>query len=67
MGISTISLGKVKFNWRGAWVTATAYTKDDVIRYGGKSYNCLISHTANADFYVDLTASRWQLMVDGTQ
>jgi hypothetical protein len=67
MGISTISIGKVKFNWRDAWVTATAYTKDDVIRYGGKSYNCLVSHTANADFYVDLTAARWQLMTDGVQ
>lgn len=67
MGISTISLGKVKFNWKGAWVTSTAYVKDDVVRYGGKSYNCLVGHTANSDFYVDLTASRWQLMVDGTQ
>lgn len=67
MGISTISIGKVKFNWRGAWTTATAYTKDDVIRFGGKSYSCLIAHTANANFYVDLTASRWSLMTDGTQ
>ena len=67
MGISTISLGKVKFNWRDFWVTGTAYTKDDVIRYGGKSYNCLVSHTANSDFYVDLTAVRWQLMTDGVQ
>ena len=67
MGISTISIGKIKFNWREFWVTATVYTKDDVIRYGGKSYNCLVSHTANADFYVDLTAARWSLMTDGTQ
>jgi hypothetical protein len=67
MGISTISIGKVKFNWRGAWTTATAYTKDYVIRFGGKSYSCLIAHTANANFYVDLTASRWSLMTDGTQ
>lgn len=67
MGISTISIGKVKFNWRGSWVTATAYTKDDVVRYGGKSYSCLTSHTANANFYVDLTANRWSLMTDGTQ
>ena len=41
MGISTIAIGKVKFNWRGAWITAAAYTKDDVVRYGGKSYSCL--------------------------
>jgi len=67
MGTSTISLGKVKFNWRGAWVTATAYTKDDVVRYGGKSYSCLTSHTADSDFYVDLTAARWSLMTDGVQ
>lgn len=67
MGISTISLGKVKFNWRSTWVTATAYTKDDVIRYGGKSYSCLTAHTADSDFYVDLLANRWSLMTDGTQ
>jgi hypothetical protein len=149
MGISTISLGKVKFNWRGAWAaqttttltitgagvtsttatltyatqpqipfaagqtivvagvtntayngtfvvtgipsviqvqytlsgspasssggtvsslaTATAYTKDDVIRYGGKSYSCLTSHAADANFYVDLASTRWSLMTDGSQ
>ena len=148
MGISTISIGKVKFNWRGAWAaqtttaititgasvssttatltystqsqipfatgqtigvtgvtntayngtfvvtgtpsvtqvqytlagsptssssgtvsatTVTAYTKDDVIRYGGKSYSCLTSHAADANFYVDLASTRWSLMTDGTQ
>ena len=38
MGISTISIGKVKFNWRGNWAAATVYAKDDVVKYGPSVY-----------------------------
>jgi hypothetical protein len=62
MGISTISIGKVKFNWRGNWAPATAYAKDDVVKYGPSVYTCVEAHTSNA-FSTD--SSKWNLMVDG--
>ena len=29
--MAQIDLGKLKFNWRGAWVSTAAYGKDDVV------------------------------------
>lgn len=49
--------------WRGAWVTGTAYVKNDLVKTAGNVYICLISHTAAAAFSTDLTALRWELMV----
>ena len=43
-------LGRLKFHFKGAWTTATAYIKDDVITYGGNSFVCLVNHTAASDF-----------------
>lgn len=56
-------IGRLKFVWRSAWTTATLYRKDDVVRYGGKSYVCTTNHTASADFYTD--TANWDLMTDG--
>lgn len=69
-------LDRFKYNWKGPWVGGTNYNRDDIIRYGGKSYVCLISHTADSNFYTDLNAilpgssppqpqPRWVLMTDG--
>jgi len=63
--MAEFKLGRLKFVWQGAWVTSTAYVKDDVVRYGGKTYVCLAGHTANANFYTDLSAANWSLMGDG--
>ena len=49
--------------WRGAWVTATSYVKNDLVKTAGNVYICLISHTSAAAFSTDLTAVRWELMV----
>ena len=27
-------LGRLKFNWRGAWTASTAFIIDDIVRYG---------------------------------
>ena len=48
-----------------AWSTGKAYTYNratgvnDYVNQGGLVYRCLISHTANASFTVDLNAGRW--------
>ena len=61
-------LGRIKFQFQGSWLTGTAYIKDDVVKYGGQSYTCLVNHTASANFYTDLNASTplWSIMTSGT-
>ena len=58
-------LGRLKFKWRGDWSTSTAYLIDDIVKYGGNNYVCIVNHTsaaATADFYTDLNSnSYWQL------
>jgi hypothetical protein len=63
--MAEIVLGRLKFKWRGAWVTATAYIKDDVVRFGGSSYVCVVNHTSGT-WATDLSAVKWQLMVEGS-
>lgn len=67
--MAEFKLGRLRFVWKNVWANSTVYVKDDVVRYGGKSYVCVLGHTANSDatggFEIDLTASKWQLMNDG--
>jgi hypothetical protein len=48
--------------WRSAWVTATSYVKNDLVKINGNVYICKIAHTSGV-FATDLTAVRWELMV----
>ena len=41
-------LGRLKFNWRGAWTASTAFIIDDIVRYGASSYVCTGNHTSDA-------------------
>lgn len=63
--MAEFKLGRLRFVWKGVWITATSYVKDDVIRYGGNSYVCLAAHTAAVNFYTDVDATRWSLMTSG--
>ena len=65
MAISTISLGKVKFNWRGDWSPSQSYAKDDVVKYGPNVYTCVTAHTSQATFASN--DSDWDLMVAGLE
>ena len=60
-------LGRLKFVWKGDWVTGTSYIADDVVRYGGNTYVALVNHTASGLFETDLTASpvKWGKMAAG--
>ena len=46
--MAQIDLGKLKFNWRGDWVSSNAYTPDDVVIYQGTTY-VLVADVATAD------------------
>ena len=41
-------LGRLKFNWRGAWAPSTAFIIDDIVRFGASSYVCTGNHTSDA-------------------
>lgn len=46
--------------WRGAWLTATAYAVNDLAREAGSTYICLVAHTAGT-FSTDLAAAKWAM------
>ena len=65
--MAEFKLGRIRFVWKNEWATATTYYKDDVVRFGGKTYVCQVGHTSVADFNTDLDISptKWNLMSDG--
>jgi hypothetical protein len=67
--MAEFNLGRIRFVWKGAWSPATTYIKDDIIRYGGKTYLCVIGHSSDADFYTDFNniPTRWNQMSDGQE
>jgi hypothetical protein len=64
MAITSINLGKIKFNWRGAWTLGADYVKDDVVRYSGSSYVCITGHTSATSWATN--SSKFELMAEGT-
>tara|TARA_R110000851_G_scaffold232932_2_gene385506 strand:+ start:6148 stop:11031 length:4884 start_codon:yes stop_codon:yes gene_type:complete len=65
-------IDRIRYNWKGSWLTGTAYIKDDIISYGGKTFVALTSHTASADFNTDLdyavsgeSTPKWEQVADG--
>ena len=55
--MAEFKLDRFKFNWRGDWTVSTQYNRDDVVRVNGKSYVCIVRHTASAQFTTDLDAT----------
>lgn len=54
------------FNYRGAWVTATAYSLKDVVSVSGVAYVCTVAHTSSGAFATD-QASKWVVHQGATQ
>ena len=65
--MAEFKLGRIKFVYQGNWTTGNSYVVDDVVTVGGKTYICVISHTASALFSTDLTANptNWNVVADG--
>jgi hypothetical protein len=61
--------------WQGVWLENTRYKVQDIIRYGGNVYRCIIGHTSNSDIREgvgsdlgdDSTAAKWELVVEGIE
>jgi hypothetical protein len=46
--MAEFKISRIRYTWRNAWATTTAYNRDDVIRYGGSTWICQRQHTASA-------------------
>jgi len=67
--MAEFKLGRIKFVYQGAWAASTAYVVDDVVSVGGKTYICVVSHTASAAFATDLNfnPTKWNVVADGAK
>ena len=65
--MADFKIAKIRFTWKGNWASAFAYVKDDIVRYGAKTYVCMVTHTSSINFYTDLNnaTTRWNEMIDG--
>jgi len=61
--MADFNLGRLKFNWKGAFALGISYVKDDVVRYGGSAYVCVLAHTSVTSWATN--SSKFELMVDG--
>ena len=70
--MADFNLDRIRFRWKGDWTLSTNYVKDDIVRYQGKTYVCLLGHESDGNtIYPDLNLAapntRWELMFDGNQ
>ena len=63
--MAEFKLGRIRFIWKGDWSSSTEYLKDDIIRYGGRTYVCITGHTSTSNFYTDET--NWNKFSDGQE
>ena len=57
--MATISVGNIKFNWKGPWGSGTTYSVDDVVSHSGSSY---ISIQAGSNQNPASASAYWQQM-----
>ena len=46
--MAEFKISRFRYTWKGDWTTATAYIKDDVVKFGGSSWVCVRGHTSSA-------------------
>jgi hypothetical protein len=65
--MAEFKLGRIRFIWKGQWATFTSYVRDDIVQYGGKTYICILAHTASAQLEIDLNniQPKWEQFGDG--
>jgi hypothetical protein len=58
-----LDLGKFRFDYRGAYSSATEYERNDVVQYGGNVYVYTLSTASTGNLPTD--TAFWALMVEG--
>ena len=73
--MTEFKIERFRYTWKGEWQSGESYQRDDVVSLAGKSYVCLVTHTASQTFQDDLNAilegsdppqlePRWVLMTN---
>ena len=63
--MAEFKLGRIRFIWKGAWTSSKEYYKDDVVRYGGRTYIVNKGHISSNAFTTDI--ANFDLLADGTE
>ena len=63
--MAEFKLGRIRFIWKGAWTSSKEYYKDDVVRYGGRTYIVNTGHISSNAFTTDI--ANFDLLADGTE
>lgn len=58
--MSTLNLGKLRFNWRGVYDSAQTYTRNDTVKYQQNSFVCITDTTTGT-----FNGSHWAVMAEG--
>jgi len=55
--------------WRANWSIGTRYRVNDIVKYGGIVYKCIVGHTSadNAVFGLEEDQSKWEIAIDGIE
>ena len=55
--------------WRGTWAIGTRYKVNDIARYGGIVYKCVIGHTSadNITLGLEEDQSKWEIQSEGIE
>ena len=53
--------------WRGTWTIGTRYKGNDIVKYGGIVYKCLLGHTFADNITLGLEEDpiKWEIQIDG--
>ena len=56
-------------DWLADWAISTRYTTNDVIKYNGIVYRCVVGHTSAATLVLGVEADieKWQIVLDGIE
>ena len=62
-------------SWKGDWQVSTRYREDDIVRFGGFVYRCIIGHTSENtieegpynELGTDSTIPKWEIVYEGIQ
>ena len=55
--------------WRANWAIGTRYRLNDIVKYGGYVYKCIVGHTSadNATLGLEEDQSKWEIAYDGIE
>jgi hypothetical protein len=45
--MAEFKISRIRYTWRGTWITSRNYNRDDVVSYGGSSWVCIRQHTSS--------------------